>query len=224
LRKVLGTFRSSPTIPSEVEAALPPPAIRLNTAICQYAFWARKLLDNHLVKKTIQQLEPTFYTDRGVVARNNQMDLITGYLVSLSCLYKEQLIPHSFCPWQKQTPYRTVLSKLSKDEDAQAHTTYMHTRLGDSLLAIYSDASSIEEGRGIGVSLPAFDYAISSVRVDTLNIGMGQIIYNWELEGITQGFQYAATVATPSQEIQVHADNQAAIYRLQTPSDKPGQA
>jgi ribonuclease HI len=31
-------------------------------------------------------------------------------------------------------------------------------------------------------------------------------------------------VALPLQEIRVHADNQAAIYRLQTPSDKPGQA
>ncbi|KAF1935971.1 hypothetical protein EJ02DRAFT_482791 [Clathrospora elynae] len=57
---------------------------------------------------------------------------------------------------------------------------------------------------------------------------MGQIVYNGELEGITQGFEYAATVATPSQEIQVHADKfgQAGIANLQnsTPSDKPGQA
>jgi ribonuclease HI len=30
-------------------------------------------------------------------------------------------------------------------------------------------------------------------------------------------------VALPLQEIRVHADNQAAIYRLQTPSDKPRQ-
>ncbi|KAF1936813.1 hypothetical protein EJ02DRAFT_479051 [Clathrospora elynae] len=137
---------------------------------------------------------------------------------------EEQLIPHSFRPWQKQTPYRTVLSRLPKDEEAQAHTSYMQTRLGDSLLAIYSDAVPLH--RGIRVSLAAFDYAHNAREVhwNTLNIGQGQIVYNGELEGITQGFEYAALVAAPSQEIRVHADNQAAIYRLQTPSDKPGQA
>ena len=36
-------------------------------------------------------------------------------------------------------------------------------------------------------------------------------------------FEYAATVAFLSQEIRIHADNQAAIYRLRIPSDKPAQ-
>jgi ribonuclease HI len=48
-------------------------------------------------------------------------------------------------------------------------------------------------------------------------------VYNRELEGLTLALEYAAKVATPLQEIRVHADNQAAIYRLRTPSDKPAQ-
>lgn len=102
----------------------------------------------------------------------------------------------------------------------------MHSRLGDSLLAIYSDASSTEEGTGIGVGLAAFDYSQQGREVysHSSNIGEGQIVYNGELEGIAKGFEYAATVATPGQEIRVHADNQAAIHRLKTPSDNPGQA
>jgi ribonuclease HI len=86
----------------------------------------------------------------------------------------------------------------------------------------------VEGGTGIGVGLAAFDYAQGAREVFsmTLNIGKGQIVYNGELEGITQVFEYAARVALPLQEIRVHADNQAAIYRLQTPTplDKPGQA
>jgi ribonuclease HI len=39
----------------------------------------------------------------------------------------------------------------------------------------------------------------------------------------TLAFEYAAKVATPLQEIRVHADNQAAIYRLRIPSDKAAQ-
>jgi hypothetical protein len=46
LRKILGTFCTSPTLSSEVEAALPPKAIRLNTTICQYTFRVRKLPGN----------------------------------------------------------------------------------------------------------------------------------------------------------------------------------
>jgi ribonuclease HI len=102
----------------------------------------------------------------------------------------------------------------------------MTTRLGDSLLTIYSDASSVQGGTGIRVGLAAFDYAQGAREVfsRTLNIGKGQIVYNSELEGITQAFEYAARVALPLQEIRVHADNQIVIYRLQTSSDKPGQA
>jgi hypothetical protein len=36
-------------------------------------------------------------------------------------------------------------------------------------------------------------------------------------------FEYAAKVATPLQEIRVHAVNQAGIYRLRIPSAKPAQ-
>jgi hypothetical protein len=71
--------------------------------------------------------------------------------------------------------------------------------LGDSLLAIYSDASSVEGGTGIGVGLAAFEYAQSAREVfsRTLNIGKGQIVYNGELEGMTQAFEYAPRVALP---------------------------
>jgi ribonuclease HI len=101
----------------------------------------------------------------------------------------------------------------------------MESRLGDSLLAIYSDASALKDGTGIGVGLVAYDYAQDAQEVFTqiLNIGENQIVYNGELEGLALAFEYAAKVATPLQEIRVHADNQAAIYRLHTPSDKPAQ-
>lgn len=63
LRKILGTFCSSPIIPSEVEAALLPPEIRLNTSIRQYAFRARKLPANHPVKEAIHRLQIALFLD-----------------------------------------------------------------------------------------------------------------------------------------------------------------
>lgn len=135
-------------------------------------------------------------------------------------------ISHCFCPWEKHTAFQVIISELAKHKEAQAHNSYMHSRLGDSLLAIYSDASSTKEGTGIGVGLAAFDYSQQGREVYShfSIIGEGQIVYNGKLEGIAKGFEYAATVATPGQEIRVHADNQAAIHRLKTPSDNSGQA
>ena len=56
-------------------------------------------------------------------------------------------------------PYSVTLSQLPKDQEAKAHTAYMSARLGDSLLAIYPDASSIQGGTSIGVGLTALDFA-----------------------------------------------------------------
>ena len=56
------------------------------------------------------------------------------------------------------------------------------------------------------------------------NIGSSQLVYNGELEGITLAAEYASKIARPNQEIAIYADNQAALLRLKTPSDRPGQA
>ena len=56
VRKILGVFQTTPIVPAEIEANLPPPAIRLNTNLRQYAFRARKLLNNHPVKKALEKL------------------------------------------------------------------------------------------------------------------------------------------------------------------------
>src|SRR4051812_1732240 len=111
----------------------------------------------------------------------------------------------------QSNPIQTVISSLSKEEEAQAHSEYMVSRLGSSLLAIYSDASSVPKGKGIGVGLTVRDHLQQGAEVyfDTTNLGKGQIVYNGELEGIARAFEYAADVATPGREIRIHADNQA---------------
>jgi hypothetical protein len=79
---------------------------------------------------------------------------------------------------------------------------------------------------GIGAGLVAYDYTQEAKEVFTqiLNIGKNQIVYNRELKGLALAFEYAAKVATPLQDIRVHADNQAVIYGLRTLSYRPAQA
>jgi ribonuclease HI len=55
------------------------------------------------------------------------------------------------------------------------------------------------------------------------NIGYNQLVYNGELEAITQAMEYASEQASPNQHYYIYADNQASLLRLKTPSDNPGQ-
>jgi hypothetical protein len=63
LRKILGTLRTAPTLSSKVETALPPPAIRLDSTLRQYAFRIYKLPSNHLLKEASRAIEAQLYPD-----------------------------------------------------------------------------------------------------------------------------------------------------------------
>jgi hypothetical protein len=50
IRKILDIFKIAPIEPMEIEAALPPPSIRLNHSNRRYAFRALKLSKNHPIR------------------------------------------------------------------------------------------------------------------------------------------------------------------------------
>ncbi|KAF7572893.1 hypothetical protein PtrM4_077980 [Pyrenophora tritici-repentis] len=130
-------------------------------------------------------------------------------------------IPYQFRPWD--TPnYKVKISQKRKEEEAIEHKAYIKTRL-DNCTTIYSDASQIKDGNGIGVGIVAYNSTQQEVYSEKTNIGEYQLVYNGELEGITLAFEYAAKTATRDQEFEIYADNQAAIYRLKNLSDNPGQ-
>ncbi|KAH7559020.1 hypothetical protein BM1_03957 [Bipolaris maydis] len=176
-RKILGSFRTSPAIPSEVEAALYPPRVRLNNALRQYAFRARKLAPSYPLNIAITSNQ------------GKQLERIT----------------------------RSISTALS--DDTKHHKELLED---EYLLSIYSDASATKEGKGIGVGV-AFYKGASLIAYEKVNIGYNQLVYNGELEGITLGLEKAFDLADDYLEVRVYADNQAAIFRLKTASDYPGQ-
>ncbi|KAF1984488.1 hypothetical protein K402DRAFT_434830, partial [Aulographum hederae CBS 113979] len=95
------------------------------------------------------------------------------------------------------------------------------------VLALYSDASSVPKGTGIGVGLVGFDLAGATpvkIYAEMSNIGKGQIVYNGEIEGIARALEYGAQVAKPGQQIIAFSDNQAGLLRMKTQSTDPGQS
>ena len=96
---------------------------------------------------------------------------------------------------------------------------------GIDTITIYTDASAIPNNNstGIGIGLLALDSSGHQIYQKRSNLGPSQLVYNGELEAITQATEYASYLARPGQNFQIYSDNQAAIYRLKTLSDRPGQ-
>ncbi|KAF1980686.1 hypothetical protein K402DRAFT_315078, partial [Aulographum hederae CBS 113979] len=53
--------------------------------------------------------------------------------------------------------YTVHVSQLSKEEEAEQHIKWLDASQGHNVLALYSDASSVPKGTGIGVGLVGFD-------------------------------------------------------------------
>ncbi|WP_432712296.1 reverse transcriptase domain-containing protein [Pedobacter sp.] len=223
LRKILGTFRTTPITPQEIEAAIPPPRVRLSSALRRYAFRALNLLGKEhpvqiAAKEAIQTSSPQQY---------RQLSRVVHSIKATIQEPQEQIKHFHFMPWKTQVPFTVSIDKQSKEEAAISHNLELNNLLGtENLLVIYGDASSIPKGEGVGVGLVAYDYSSLGEEIYTFqsNLGKNQIVYNGELEGITLGFEFAAKNTTKYKEVLVFADNQAAIQRIQTPSDNPGQS
>ncbi|RDL32487.1 uncharacterized protein BP5553_08943 [Venustampulla echinocandica] len=244
LRKILGVFKTAPIVPMEVEASLPPPEIRLNSSIRQYALRLTRLSKSHPVNIEASKNTERARADlanasiaRRYLARPDsdsdsasdselnyteptlaiQLDRIIGsisYIVSDSY---ERTQHFQFPPWARKTPYSVEISQLPKEEEALAHNTLIsipNTRITH----VYSDASYIPDGIGVGVGI-----AIPTRYSSIVNIGAEQLVYNGELEGVTQAIEYVSSIAIPRQKYRIYSDNQAGLHRLKTPSDNPGQ-
>ena len=133
-----------------------------------------------------------------------------------------------FPPWNKTPPYSVKISELLKEEAALAYITSLKSFKKNDIL-IYSDASVFpKETTSVGIGLIVFKYnttnkSFGKTYRESTNIGLNQLVYNGELEGITKGIEYASLKVKPGRHFHIYSDNKAAIYKLQNLSDKPGQ-
>lgn len=128
VRKILGVFKTAPIQPMEVEAALSPPDVRLNSNIRQYAFRLSKLSAKHLVnlqmskKLAGDEARDSFRTPKRKLAKPIQLDKIIESVKGLLDPYDLETIQHfNFPPWKRDTPYKVNINKLSKEETASLH-------------------------------------------------------------------------------------------------------
>jgi ribonuclease HI len=118
---------------------------------------------------------------------------------------------------------------LPKEEEAIEHNIRNKDLEGSSNIAIYTDASVMEKGKGVGVGFISYFGTLCPPNLQAkgegiTNLGLDQLVYNGELEGIAIAVEFASQIAYPGVNINIYSDNQAGLYRLKTPSDNPGQS
>ena len=181
----------------EVESVITPLYIRLNNSIRRYAFRLRLLSLNHLVRaKYIEITDPKFnYTSdssepTSIVNRKFQLEAIIksiSTLVDFDSL--EDIKPFYFPPWNREVPYTIEINSEPKDIAAISHIEYLKTLYNSPVTSIYTDASSLGDGKGIGIGLVVYDHMTpylpaTPIFRDSWNIGNNKIVYNGELEGV----------------------------------------
>jgi hypothetical protein len=101
----------------EVEAALPPAHIRLNSNLCQYAFRALKLSPTHPIQEAINK--PTYHLSPNTprpIPPKTQLERIRHSIQELVDLDSLEHIQHfKYPPWKRITPYSVTISSLPKD-------------------------------------------------------------------------------------------------------------
>lgn len=198
----------------EAEAGLLPPRVRLDTSIRQYTTRALKLAPNHPVNLELAKvLRPSL--------KPTQLERIKYSIANLADLESLEAIEYfKYPPWS-ESPIKVEISELPKEEATIQHLA----SLARASLAttIYSDASYTPEGIGVGVGLVATTNG-KNIYKGITSLGSSQLVYNGELEGVAQAFEYASLIALPGQQIKVYSDNQAGLLRLKALSDDPGQA
>ena len=219
----------------EVEAALPPPIVRLNNTTRKYALRVLRLPSEHFISKAFKSrsslsLDFPSSPARFKEPRTTQLNRIKNSISELVDSSLLEPIKHFyFPPWNKTPPYSVKISELPKEEAALAHTSSLKS-FGKNDVLIYSDASVFpKKTTSIRTSLIVLKYnttnkSFGKTHQESTNIGPSQLVYNSELEGITKGIKYASSRAKLGQYFHIYSNNKTVIYKLQDPSDKPDQS
>ena len=184
----------------EVEAGLLPPRIRLDTSIRQYAIRSRKLASSHPINLELARV-------LGPSLKPTQLERIKYSIANLADLESLEAIEYfKYPPWT-ESPLQVQISERAKEEAALEQLVSIASQARDPLAtSIYADASSTPKGIGIGVGLVATTNRRNTYKGIT-SLGSSQLVYNRELEGVAQAFEYASLIALPSQQIKVYSDN-----------------
>jgi hypothetical protein len=174
MRKILGTFKSSPSKAMEIEAALPPPAIRFEKLCQNYALRLLKLPAEHPILERVSTSFPPF--QNGIELDWNQFKnwnsndnskINPSQLFTLCSMIKDhfstlktETIEHSqIQPWKENldTQIDLQVSAADKQTAKEQHLEILQ-KIKRKALIIYSDDSKNEENSCLEAELAYTTY------------------------------------------------------------------
>lgn len=151
----------------EIEAALPPAKVRLNSNIRNYGIRALKLPISHPINQALRDTEDSAKLSilriskpkpkpKTKVQLERILDAISDLHIDEDTL--EPIQHFYFQPWNREVPYTVSISIRTKEEETLNHINTMYSEPRNTVY-IYSDASGFDlpENSTIGVGLVVVD-------------------------------------------------------------------
>lgn len=219
LRKILGVFKTSPIQPMQIEAALMPPQIRLDTLTRKFALRLAKLSVQHpinqlMIQRTDLELPKPTQLNR---IRKASCNMINRHTI-------EKIEHFHFPPWEAKVPYKVEINTAPKEKAAEIHKDRLSTTDWLTTTHIYTDASISDSSTGVGIAVVATNENGKIKSSKSSNIGITKHIFDGEIEAITQGMEYASNLAESGRSFVIFSDSQSALHRLAKATDNPGQS
>ncbi|KAI0993691.1 hypothetical protein K3495_g14493 [Podosphaera aphanis] len=214
----------------ELEACLCPPEVRLNHYRRKYAMRSLELMQNHPVARALAENRIFHHANMD----NDDIGHSEGIRDQLRSINKsipaevdirnlEVISNRDYPPWKRNLPYTVKIGKLPKEEEVLLHQAKVTELKGSSTIVYYTDASFYAEATGIGTAFKAFDQKTSKSWAEYNNIGPENIVFNGELEAITAALEHARRICQYRDHIIIFSDSQAALQRLKSYDNRPGQ-
>jgi hypothetical protein len=134
LRKILGVFKTAPTLPMEVKAMLAPPSIRLDNSLRNYAIRLQKLSSTHPVNQELHFSTTGPSDTPRKASQKTQLQRIQESIQGLVESDNLEEIQHfKFPPWEPKLLFQVVTSSLPKEEEAQNHLQQLQKESSDTI-------------------------------------------------------------------------------------------
>jgi len=231
LRKILGTFRTSPGAAMELEANIPPVQVRLNQKCRNYALRVTTLSEDHPIRqRTPTSFPPEYSSGQDIPLESSYSDwnqlsarkphptqlikVLNSIATSIPTHPALETWTSASAPWETSIQDLTDLSILKDDKETvvRNHFQLMERLILQHRPVFYTDGSKTASGTGSGLYF--IQGSITRTESFTLNKHMEAL--DAELYAI-----YQATLRTldlpngfKNKECWIFTDSQAAIQHL----------
>ena len=236
--KILGAFKSSPSSAMELESALIPPNIRLQSNCMKYALRIATLSENHPIRQRTPMEFPPGYASGQDIDENkhlnwnqqesqNRKKYSTQLIKTLSTIGEfipnrldlEDLSCQIHPPWKIWPKLDIQISKSDKKTATKEHLLLLKDLLHqNNNVIIYTDGSKLDIERNLGADMHYMHGKITGQK--SWSLGTTMEVYDAELFAIQkalkwsigQNFQNIRNI----KDIWIFVDNQAALQKIQS--------